>query len=125
MRSQMNILFESGEYQLGCYKVQYVTWTDGEWCGTGYWLKAIVTNHRLLVFPEKNAQEVETIPPEHITRAWNVCLRGRDGLMVELSDKRRLYMLVDWSQGSKFVRDIREMLTPRVTPRITPRLPNH
>jgi hypothetical protein len=118
----MNGLFEPGEYQLGRYKVQYVEWTDGEWQGEGYWLQAIVTNRRLLVFPEKNTQKVEAITPSGITRAWNVSLRGRDGLMVELTDFRRLYMLVDWSQGSKLLRDIKEMLTPRVQPRISPRL---
>jgi hypothetical protein len=119
----MNPLFEPGEYQLGRYKVQYVEWLDGEWCGTGYWLRATVTNHRLIVFPEQNAMNVESITPDKITRAWNVCLRGRDGLMVALNDYRRLYMLVDWSQGGKLARDINEMLTPRVEPRITPRLP--
>ncbi len=120
----MNKLFETGEYELGRYKVQYVEWKDGEWSGTGYWLRAVVTNHRLLVFPEKGPQDqdVEIIYPDHITRAWNVCLRGRDGLMVELNDYRRLYMLVDWSQGGKLVRDINEMLTPPAKPRIAPRL---
>ena len=118
----MNPSFEAGEYQLGCYKVQYVEWTDGEWSGSGYWLRAIVTNHRLLVFPEHNTITTESILPDKITRAWNVCLRGRDGLMVELSDFRRLYMLVDWSQGNKLLRDINEMLAPRAIPRISPRL---
>jgi hypothetical protein len=115
--------FEAGEYELGVYKVQYVQWVDGEWRGKGYWLRAIVTNRRLLVFPEQNAVSMESITPEQITRAWNVCLRGRDGLMVELNDYRRLYMLVDWSQGRKLAKDINEMLTPRAAPRIAPRLP--
>jgi len=118
----MNPLFEAGEYQLGRYKVQFVEWMDGEWCGTGYWLRAIVTNQRLLVYPEQNAVNTEIITPDKITRAWNVCLRGRDGLMVELNDLRRLYMLVDWSQGGKLAKDINEMLTPRAHPRIAPRL---
>jgi hypothetical protein len=122
MSIYMNSLYELGEYQLGRYKVQFVRWEDGEWCGEGYWLQAVVTNRRLLVFPEKNTQQVEIVTPNSITRAWNVSLRGRDGLMVELSDFRRLYMLVDWSQGNKLLRDINEMLTPRAMPRISPRL---
>jgi len=120
----MNPFFEAGEYELGGYKVQFVEWIAGEWHGTGYWLRAIVSNHRLLVFPERNTHSVESIMPDQITRVWNVCLQGRDGLMVELNDHRRLYMLVDWSQGGKLARDINEMLTPRAQPRIAPRLPH-
>jgi hypothetical protein len=33
-----------------------------------------------------------------------------------------LYMLVDWSQGSKLVKDINQMLLPPLNPRISPRL---
>ncbi len=118
----MKAILEAGEYQVGAYKVQQVNWEDGEWRGPGYWLQAIVTNRRLLVYPERNAQAAETIQPPEIERAWNISLRGRDGLMVELKDKRRLYMLVDWSQGSKLAKDIRKMITPTAKPRILPRL---
>jgi hypothetical protein len=123
-----NSLLENDEYRIGDYKVQYVRWFDDEWAGTGYWLSATITNQRLLVFPEFGGQErpTEVIPSTAIRRVWNVCLRGRDGVMVALKDGRRLYMLVDWSQGSKLVRDMQDMLTPPTKPRIRPRiLPQH
>jgi hypothetical protein len=117
-------ILEVGEYPLGSYKVQYVTWTNGEWCGNGYWLRALVTNRRLLVFAENGirSSKVEAITPADVTKVWNVCLQGRDGIMVALKDDRRLYLLVDWSQGSKLVRDINNMLATPVKPRIVPRL---
>jgi hypothetical protein len=113
---------ETGEYEVGSYKVQQVSWDEGEWRGPGYWLQAVVTNRRLLVYPERDVKAAESIQPVDIIRAWNICLRGRDGLMVELKDKRRLYMLVDWSQGNKLARDIGKMITPPAKPRISPRL---
>lgn len=118
----MEAILEVGEYQVGSYKVQQVNWENGEWRGPGYWLQAIVTNRRLLVYPERDVQAAEAIRPSDIVRAWNISLRGRDGMMVELRDKRRLYMLVDWSQGNKLVSDIQKMITPAVKPRIMPRL---
>lgn len=115
---------EPGEFQYGCYKVQYVEWANEEWNGTGFWLQATVTNRRLLVFPELGVypQDYETIAPSDIMRVWNVSLAGRDGILIRLSDKRCLHLLVDWSQGSKLVRDIDKMMITPVKPRISPRL---
>src|SRR5690349_19893677 len=81
---------EPGEFQYGCYKVQYVEWANDEWNGTGFWLQATVTNRRLLVFPEMGVypQDYETISPTEIMRVWNVSLAGRDGILIRLSDKR-------------------------------------
>jgi hypothetical protein len=114
-------LFELGEYALGSYTVRYADWDNGEWFGVGPWLKAVVTNRRLLLFSEASSQR-DRIEPEQIRRVWNLCLGRRDGVMVALKDGRRLYMLVDWSQGNKLAKDIREMLTPPLKPRIAPRL---
>ncbi|MBZ0285841.1 MAG: hypothetical protein K8L97_34255 [Anaerolineae bacterium] len=116
-------LLESGEYQFGCYKVQHVEWIDGEWNGDGYWQQALVTNRRLIVFPEmtERAKTHESIKPSDIIKVWNACLRGRDGILMVLKNGRHLYMLVDWSQGSKLVKDINSMLQPIPLPRISPR----
>ncbi|MBI5666905.1 MAG: hypothetical protein HZC41_02775 [Chloroflexi bacterium] len=116
-------LLESGEYVLGSYKVQRVNWVNGEWFGAGQWLRALVTNRRLLIVSDNHRRDLaETIVPPDIRRVWNLCLGRRDGILVALNDGRRLYMLVDWSQGNKLVRDINEMLTPPLKPRIAPRL---
>ncbi len=115
---------ESGEFQYGCYKVQYVEWANEEWTGTGFWLQATVTNRRLVVFPELGVypQDYEAIQPNEITKVWNVSLAGRDGVLIRLRDNRCLHMLVDWSQGSKLVRDIDKMMISPVKPRISPRM---
>lgn len=115
---------ETGEFQYGSYKIQYVEWDEGEWSGSGYWLRAVVTNRRLLVYPEVEDQRRHsaTIPRAEIVKVWNVSLKGRDGIYLRLNDDRCLYMLVDWSQGSKLVRDIEKMLVPPARPRITPRV---
>jgi hypothetical protein len=119
-------LLQLGEYALNVYNVQYVHWQDDEVRGNGFWLKAVVTNRRVLIFPDSNfrAGNADVIHPANIARVWNVCLRGHDGIMMVLRDGRRMYMLVDWSQGSKLARDINSMLTPPAKPRISPRLPN-
>lgn len=115
---------ESGEFQYGCYKVQYVDWQEEEWAGTGFWLQATVTNKRLLVYPELGVypQDYETIQPTDIMKVWNVSLRGKDGILIRLRDNRCLHLLVDWSQGGKLVRDIDKMLVEPMKPRISPRL---
>lgn len=116
-------LLDFGEYVLGSYKVQYASWMNGEWFGAGHWLRALVTNRRLLIAPETYRHDLtETIIPPDIRRVWNLCLGRRDGVLVALNDGRHLYMLVDWSQGNKLVRDINEMLTPPLKPHIVPRL---
>ncbi len=115
---------EAGEFQYGCYKVQYVDWLEEEWAGSGFWLQATVTNKRLLVYPELGVypQDYETIQPTDIMKVWNVSLRGKDGILIRLRDGRCMHLLVDWSQGGKLVRDIDKMMVSPVKPRISPRL---
>jgi hypothetical protein len=117
-------LLEPDEYPFGYYKIQVVEWEEGDWNETGYWLNAIITNRRFMIFLGVNdamlAQKV--LQPLDIRKVWNVCLKGRDGVMIALKDGKRMYMLVDWSQGNKLVKDLNEMLTPPVKPRILPRL---
>lgn len=117
-------LFESGEYLLGSYKVQHAHWMHGEWFGAGFWLRALVTNRRLLLFRDagRRFDDREIILPADILKVWNLCLGRRDGILVALKDERRLYMLVEWSQGHRLVKDINEMITPPLKPRIIPRL---
>jgi len=116
-------LFEAGEYKLGGYKVQFAHWEGGEWCGAGYWQRAVVTNRRLLVFPDaRHTDQAQKIASDDIVRVWNICLGKRDGVLVSLKDGLRFYMLVDWSQGSKLVRDIQEMIALPLHPRIAHRL---
>jgi len=119
----VNRYLESGEYLLGNYKVKPANWMNGEWFGSSRWIRAMVTNRRLLLTPEVHRfDQPEAIIPGDIFRVWNLCLGRRDGVMVALRDGRRLYMLVDWSQGSKLARDINELIAPPLKPHIAPRL---
>jgi hypothetical protein len=114
---------DSGEYLVSTYKVQPMLWTGSEWEGVGYWQQAVVTNRRLLLFPERHLESVERINPADLVRVWNISLRGRDGLMMRMVDGSHQYMLVEWSQGRRLAKDIQTLLQPAARPRIAPRLP--
>src|SRR5262245_46328271 len=73
---------EPDEYAFGYYKVQRVEWEHGEWHETGYWLNAVVTNHRMVMYPRESTKSRKTLQPLDIRKAWNVCLKGRDGIMI-------------------------------------------
>jgi hypothetical protein len=88
-------------------------------------MRLIVTNRRLLLLPDNPRDPLSPLDMSEtdIVRVWNVCLGRRDGIIMALASGRLLYLFVDWSQGSKLVTDIREMLTPPLNPRIAPRAP--
>ncbi|HUN08119.1 MAG TPA: hypothetical protein PLQ56_16030 [Aggregatilineales bacterium] len=119
----MQIPLADGEYLVNTYKVQPMVWSGNEWQGVGYWQQAAVTNRRLLFFPERHLESVDALEPSAILRAWNISLRGRDGLMMRMADGSHQYMLVEWSQGRRLAKDIQSLLAPAPRPRISPRLP--
>lgn len=124
-RSPVYNMLEQGEYQLGGYLVQYARWTKRGWDGGGPWMRAIVTNHRLLIASEGSRPYLSPISlaPTDIVKIWSVSLGRRSGVIVLLKKRRLLYFLVDWGQGSKLVADVKEMLTPPIQPRIAPHVP--
>jgi hypothetical protein len=119
-------MLEQGEYELGCYLVQYARWTKSGWDSGGPWLRAVVTNHRLLIAAEGSRPYLSpiSIAPADIVKIWNVSLGRRNGVILLLKKRRLLYFLVDWGQGSKLVADVKEMLAPPVKPRIAPHVPD-
>ena len=102
------------EKQLGRYKVQYVKFIDGGWHPSGPWMRIIVTNQRLVLFPDHAPQQAKklAIYPEQIARVWSICLGKRDGGIIALKSGQFLYFYVHWSESSKLVHDINHMLTP-------------
>jgi hypothetical protein len=112
-----------GEFQYGMYTVQLVDWINERWTSCGPWMRAVVTNHRLMIFPEmgRYPEDYDVLLPNQIFKSWNVSLQGRDGIMIRLQDNRCLHMLVDWGQGSKLVHDLYQMMYSPVSPRIHPR----
>lgn len=122
----MSEILQQGEYRLGRYRVRFARFTSLGWDTQGPWMRAIVTNRRLIFVPEDAASDVAPleIAPGGIVRTWNVCLGRRDGLIIALKSGQMLYMFVDWGQGARLGRDMRELLTPPLQPRITPRTPH-
>ncbi len=118
-------MFEQGEYQLGGYMVQFARFTPLGWDSGGPWLRAIVTNQRLLILSEgaKPNYSPVSITPNELVKIWNVSLGRRNGVILLLKKRRLLYFLVDWGQGNKMVADVREMLAPPLQPRIAPHAP--
>lgn len=122
----MSEILQQGEYRLGRYRVRFARFTSLGWDTQGPWMRAIVTNRRLIFVPEDATSDVAPleIAPGGIVRTWNVCLGRRDGLIIALKSGQMLYMFVDWGQGARLGRDMRELLTPPLQPRITPRAPH-
>ena len=102
------------EKQLNRYKVQAVQFTNGEWRTHGPWMRLIVTDRRLVVFPDHAPQQAKhlVIYPQMIARAWSVCLGKRDGTVIALKSGQLLYFYVHWSESVKLVRDIQALLKP-------------
>jgi hypothetical protein len=123
----MKVPMEHGEYPLGSYKIRFARFTPLGWEMRGSWMRAIVTNQRVVFMPDVLEDTQAAHSPTSIARmemrlAWNVCLGRRDGAILALQNGQLVYLYVEWSQGAKLVRDIHEMLAPPVQPRILPRM---
>lgn len=126
----MKVPLQRGEYPLGRYKIRFARFTSHGWEERGSWMRALVTNQRVVFVPDdqedtRTAQSPASIDRSEILRTWNVCLGKRDGAILALTNNQLLYLYIDWSQGAKLVRDIQEMLTPPIQPRILPRIPHN
>lgn len=119
----MSVALEQGEYQISRYKVRVAHFTSLGWSASGPWMRATVTNRRILLLPDdlQVPMEMMEIPASSIHRIWNACLSGRNGVIMSLKDRQLLYLVVEWSQGPRLEKDVREMLVPPAQPRITPR----
>lgn len=117
---------EPGEYRLSRYRVCFARFTSLGWANQGPWMQAIITNRRALFVPEEansGAAPLE-LAASGIARVWNVCLGRRDGLIIALKTGQLLHLFVDWGQGARLGRDLRELLMPPLQPRIVPHAPH-
>ncbi len=122
----MDEALQQGEYRLGRYRVRFARFTTLGWDTQGPWLRAEVTNRRVLFIPEDSSSGAAAfeLAPGGIARTWNVALGRRDGLIIALKSGELLYLFIDWGQGPRLGRDLRELLTPPLQPRIAPRAPH-
>lgn len=120
----MNESLQQGEYRLGRYRARFARFTTLGWETQGPWMRAVVTNRRLLFIPEDGSVAPLEFAAGSIARTWNVALGRRDGLIIALKSGELLYLFIDWGQGPRLGRDLRELLTPPLQPRIAPRAPH-
>lgn len=121
----MSETMQQGEYHLGRYRVRFARFTSLGWDTHGPWMRATVTNRRVIFFPDEATDDTTplTLTPNSIARVWNVALGRRDGMIIALKSGQLMYLFVDWSQGARLSRDIGELLTPPLQPHIMPRAP--
>lgn len=113
-------VLEHGEYQIERYRVKLTQLDTDGWSSDSPWLRAVITNRRLLFVPEEDQNDCSpvVIPLAEIQKVWNIGLGRKDGLMLYLKTGQRVHMFVDWNQGRKLMRDTQEMMS--VTPGATP-----
>lgn len=113
-------VLEHGEYQIERYRVKLTQLDTDGWSSDSPWLRAVITNRRLLLVPEEDQNDCSpvVIPLAEIQKVWNIGLGRKDGLMLYLKTGQRVHMFVDWNQGRKLMRDTQEMMS--VTPGATP-----
>jgi hypothetical protein len=111
---------EHGEYVIERYRVKVTELLDSGWAQSVPWLKAIITNRRLLLVPEEREASGSpiNIPLSDIEAVWNVGLGRRDGVVFGLKGGEKLHMLVDWNQGRRLLRDTQTVmaLSPNFSP---------
>jgi hypothetical protein len=122
----MNETLHHDEYRLGRYRVRFARFTTLGWDAQGPWMRAVVTNRRVMFLPDEAGSDAAPLEmmPGAIARVWNVGLGRRDGLIIALKTGEMLYLFIDWGQGPRLSRDLRELLTPPLQPRIAPRAPH-
>jgi len=108
-------MLEYDEYLIERYRVQLTEFVNSGWALNGPWMRAAITNRRLILLPEVSDYNCDptTIPLTEIRKIWNVGLGRKDGVMLALKSGERLHMFVDWNQGQKLMRATREMMSVR------------
>ena len=113
---------QAGEYSINRYTVRFARFTSRGWNTNGPWMRLVVTNRRLMFLPnDQHSANTYLIERPKLHRCWNAAMGRRNGIIIELHDGELIHMYVDWAQGDKLVKDIREMMSQPTKPRITPR----
>lgn len=112
------MVLQQGEQYLGRYKVRFARFGRGGWQSFGPWMRAMVTDRRLIVLPDEAQAEREpmVIASRSIDRVWQACLGKRDGGIIQLHSGELLYFYVEWSEAARLVKDLKLMVGVRVTP---------
>jgi hypothetical protein len=118
-------LLVKGERTLGNYQLQIARRTDSGWTVTIPPLHALVSNHRMILWPQtRRPYPPASIPSNYIVSVNTVRLDHRTAVMIRLKTGHEFYIIVATSDGAPLVETIQQMLTPPIRGRIyRPRLP--
>jgi hypothetical protein len=113
-----------GEHELGSYQLQIARHTSSGWAATVPPLYAIVTNCRLIIWPQtRKPYPPASIPRNYITSVDEVELGHRKGILLAIKTGHCWYMMASSSDVQRLTDNMRQMLTPPLRGRVyTPRL---
>jgi hypothetical protein len=118
VQSQLD-LFVRGEKTLGNYQLQIARRATSGWTVTMPPLYALVTNYRLILWPQtRRSYPPASIPRSYILGVNNVRLDQRSAVHLRLKTGHELYMIVALSEGGPFTEMMERMLHPPLLGRI-------
>jgi hypothetical protein len=109
-------LLETGEAQLGRYRIQFARMSRQGWIGEGPWMQGVLTNQRFLMIPESTLTGRGKIHPptiinlNDVTKIWLACLGQHSGIVLSLKSGHHLHLFADWTEGRKMMRDVQANL---------------
>ncbi|MFQ3567791.1 MAG: hypothetical protein SNJ59_12420 [Aggregatilineales bacterium] len=118
MQMKADLLID-GERPLGTYHVRLVRFTYSGWTVTVPPLHAVVSNFRLILWPQTRRRYTPaSLPRTYILGMGEVQLDERRGVLIRLRTGHQLFMIVHPSELPEFVLTLQSMLTPPVRGRI-------
>lgn len=112
-------LLVKGERTLGNYQLQIARRTDSGWTVTIPPLHALVSNHRLILWPQtRRPYPPASIPSSYIISVNTVQLDHRTAVLIRLKTGHEVYIIVATSDGGPLAETIQRMLTPPIRGRV-------
>ena len=112
-------LLVKGERTLGNYQLQIARRTDSGWTVTIPPLHALVSNHRMILWPQtRRPYPPASIPGSYIISVNTVRLDHRTAVLIRLKTGHEVYIIVATSDGGPLAETVQRMLTPPIRGRI-------
>lgn len=112
MQSQVELLLQ-GERPAGTYHLQIARRSVTGWAPTIPPLHAIVTNYRMILWPQtRRPYPPASIPRNYITSVSNVQLDHRTGVRIRLRTGHEVNLIVAFAEGEPLTDTVKKMLVP-------------
>ncbi|CAG1770642.1 hypothetical protein BAC2_01191 [uncultured bacterium] len=112
-------LLVKGERTLGNYQLQIARRADSGWTVTIPPLHALVSNYRLILWPQtRRPYPPASIPSSYIISVNTVQLDHRTAVLIRLKTGHEVYIIVATSDGAPLAETIQRMLTPPIRGRV-------